>query len=182
MSAWFGMADTPLFNGGIRSQGNRPIVRANHRPKTDVTSVTNTDIPNNIRGIGNKTVSTAGRDLSIECVKRHLSTLDKIRSFFHDISAYHGEDSIDKMENDTIQKMFRINRKDISYLKFLLDSYEGVAIPRTLDKRIALVEVMIPEGFYQTFTRLLDDVAEEMGMAPVITSRFKGESDAPHDA
>lgn len=86
------------------------------------------------------------------------------------------------MENDTIQKMFRINRKDISYLKFLLDSYEGVAIPRTLDRRIALVEVMIPEGFYQTFTRLLDDVAEEMGMAPVITSRFKGEPDAPHDA
>ena len=95
---------------------------------------------------------------------------------------YHGEDIIDKMEKDTIQKIYRINRKEISFLKFLLESYEGVAIPRTIDKRIALVEIMIPAGFYQTFTHLLNDVAEEMGIAPVFSSHIAGDSNAPRNA
>ncbi len=73
------------------------------------------------------------------------------------------------MEKDTIQKLYRINRKDISTLKFLLESYEGIAVPRTVDDKIALVEVMIPAGFYRTFMDLVAEIAEETGMIPVYT-------------
>lgn len=86
------------------------------------------------------------------------------------------------MVKDTIQKMYRINRREISFLKFLLESYEGVAMLRTIDKRIALVEIMIPPGFYQTFRNLLNSVAEEMGIAPVFSSHIKGEPDASCNA
>lgn len=80
------------------------------------------------------------------------------------------------MEKDTIQRLYRINRKDISYLKFLLESYEGIAVSRTVDDKIALVEMMIPIGFYSTFTALVADIAEETGMAPVYTGTLTGAS------
>ncbi len=83
------------------------------------------------------------------------------------------------METDTIQKIYRIDRSEISFLKFLLESYEGIAVPRTIDDHIALVEVMIAPGFYHTFQELMRTVSKEMGMTPVLTSRFKG---APHDS
>ncbi|MBW1659431.1 MAG: DUF4911 domain-containing protein [Deltaproteobacteria bacterium] len=73
------------------------------------------------------------------------------------------------MEKDTIQRLYRINRKDISTLKFLLESYEGIAVSRTIDDKLALVEMMIPVGFYQTFMKLVADISEEMGMTPVYT-------------
>ena len=81
------------------------------------------------------------------------------------------------MEKDTVQRLYRINRKDISYLKFLLESYEGIAVSRTVDDKIALVEMMIPVGFYRTFNALVDDIAEETGMAPVHTGYPLGD---PH--
>ncbi len=74
------------------------------------------------------------------------------------------------MENDTIQKLYRINRREISFLKFLLESYEGIAVPRTIDDQIALVEVMIAPGFYPTFQGLLNEVSGELDMTPVLTS------------
>ena len=80
------------------------------------------------------------------------------------------------MERDTIQEIYRINRKDISTLKFLLESYEGIAVSRTIDDRIALVELMIAPGFYSTFQELIKDASDEMGMTPVLTSHFTGES------
>jgi len=103
-------------------------------------------------------------------------TLDKEQDFIHHHVAYHEERGIDKMERDTIQKTYRINRKDISYLKFLLESYEGIAVSRTLDDRIAIVELMIALGFYSTFQGLMKDVSGEMGMAPVLTSYLTREN------
>jgi hypothetical protein len=79
------------------------------------------------------------------------------------------------MEKDTIQQLYRINRKDISTLKFLLESYEGIAVSRTIDDEIALVEMMIPPGFYQTFMNFVADIAQETGMSPVFTSHLTGD-------
>ena len=81
------------------------------------------------------------------------------------------------MERDTIQRLYRINRKDISTLKFLLESYDGIAVSRTIDDEIALVEMMIPPGFYKTFTDFVSDIAEETGMSPVLTSHLTGDTD-----
>ncbi len=73
------------------------------------------------------------------------------------------------MEKNTIQKIYRINRKDISTLKFLLESYEGIAVPRTIDDHIALVELMIAPGCYETFRNLMKDISPELGLTPVLT-------------
>lgn len=79
------------------------------------------------------------------------------------------------MERDTIQGIYRINRKDISYLKFLLESYEGIAVSRTIDDRIAIVELMIAPGFYPNFQKIIEETAEEMGMTAILTSHITGE-------
>ena len=79
------------------------------------------------------------------------------------------------MEKDTIQVTYCIHRREISFLKFLLESYEGVAVPRTIDDHIALVELMIAPGFYDTFQKIIRDVALEMGLSPVLASYPMGE-------
>ncbi len=79
------------------------------------------------------------------------------------------------MEKDTIQRLYRINREAISTLKFLLESYEGIAVSRTIDDKLALVEMMIPQGFCHTFEELVADIAGETGMTPVYTSHIKGD-------
>ena len=79
------------------------------------------------------------------------------------------------MEKDTIQRIYRINRKDISILKFLLESYEGIAVPRTIDDHIALVELMIAPGCYETLQNIIKDISPELGLAPVLTGYPMGD-------
>ncbi len=76
------------------------------------------------------------------------------------------------MEHDTLQEIYRINRREIAFLKFILESYEGIAVPRTLDDHIALVEIMIAPGCYSFFQALIKEISGELGMSPVLTSRI----------
>jgi len=47
---------------------------------------------------------------------------------------------------DTTNKYFRVRRKDIAYFKFIVESYEGMAVVRTKDPSEAIVELMIARG------------------------------------
>ncbi len=42
------------------------------------------------------------------------------------------------------KKYFRLPREQIGFLRFILESYDGLAFARTLDSRLALVEVAYP--------------------------------------
>ncbi|MFH1625628.1 MAG: DUF4911 domain-containing protein [Pseudomonadota bacterium] len=48
---------------------------------------------------------------------------------------------------DTIQKYFKVERKNIAFLKFILEAYEGMAVMRTLDAQEGVVELMIAPNF-----------------------------------
>jgi hypothetical protein len=48
---------------------------------------------------------------------------------------------------DTTSKFIRVHRKDIAYFKFILESYEGMALVRTRDPNEAVVELMVAPGW-----------------------------------
>ena len=43
----------------------------------------------------------------------------------------------------SIKRYFKVNREDISYLTFILESYSGLAVVRTIDSREAIIEILI---------------------------------------
>ena len=43
----------------------------------------------------------------------------------------------------SIKRYFRVKREDIGYLTFILESYSGLAVVRTIDSREALIEILI---------------------------------------
>jgi hypothetical protein len=65
---------------------------------------------------------------------------------------------------DTVQWYFRVNRKDIAYMKFVLESYEGLGVFRTVDPGSGIVEVMVPPGLEKDMEMVLEGLRDEISM------------------
>jgi hypothetical protein len=65
---------------------------------------------------------------------------------------------------DTVQWHFKINSRDIAYMKFVLESYEGLGVLRTIDPKNGIVEVMVPPGLEKDMEMVLDGLGEEIPM------------------
>jgi hypothetical protein len=61
----------------------------------------------------------------------------------------------------TIKRVFRVNRRDINYLRWTIESYDGMAVVRTLDPHAAFIEIMISPGCEDQVFELLDSLREE---------------------
>ena len=61
----------------------------------------------------------------------------------------------------TIKRVFRVNRRDINYLRWTVESYDGMAVVRTLDSHAAFIEIMISPGCEDQVLELLDSLRQE---------------------
>ncbi len=68
---------------------------------------------------------------------------------------------------DTQSKYFRLHREDIAYLKFIIESYEGMAVVRTKDPHEAIVELMVAPGWEEEFERVLEGLRKEITIEPL---------------
>ena len=68
---------------------------------------------------------------------------------------------------DTHSRYFRLRPKDIAYFKFIIESYDGMAVVRTLDPSEAVVELMIAPGWEQDVDEVLEGLAKEISIEPV---------------
>jgi hypothetical protein len=68
---------------------------------------------------------------------------------------------------DTHSKYFRLRRKDIAYFKFIIESYEGMAVVRTKDPGEAVVELMIAPGWEQDVQEVLEALRQEIPIEPL---------------
>ena len=60
-------------------------------------------------------------------------------------------------------------RREINYLRVTLESYDGMAVVRTLDPHAALIEVLVSPGCESLFSELLRALVdgESMDIVPV---------------
>ena len=65
---------------------------------------------------------------------------------------------------ETNKRVFRVKRKDISYLRWTIESYDGMAVVKTLDPREAIIELQISPGCEEFVFELLDSLANEEGI------------------
>jgi hypothetical protein len=64
-----------------------------------------------------------------------------------------------------VKRYFRLSRSRIAYLRFILESYDGLAFVRTLDSREAVVEIGYPQLRSRDAEELLRALATEIDMA-----------------
>ncbi len=76
---------------------------------------------------------------------------------------------------DTQSRYLRIRRKDIAYFKFIVESYEGMAVVRTQDPQEAIVELMVAPGWEKEVEEVLEGLRKEIPIEPL--SKDTGESD-----
>jgi hypothetical protein len=55
-------------------------------------------------------------------------------------------------------RYFRIDRRHISYLRFILEAYEGMAVLTTIDAGEGIVKLMMAPGSEPVITEVLDDL------------------------
>ncbi len=64
--------------------------------------------------------------------------------------------------SETIQKTYRIDRRQIYFLRFILEGYDGMAIVRTLDPQQGIVVVYIAPGCEDDVEMVLEDLSKEI--------------------
>jgi len=62
---------------------------------------------------------------------------------------------------DTISLLLQIPPHEIAFLSFILESYEGVAIARTVDPHKGLVELMVSPDYEEEIGEILKDLSQQ---------------------
>jgi hypothetical protein len=65
------------------------------------------------------------------------------------------------------KRYFELPRAEIGHLRFILESYDGLAFARTLDKKIALVEIAYSNSRAADAEVLLKALVREVGLQEV---------------
>ena len=74
---------------------------------------------------------------------------------------------------DTQSRYFRVHRKDIAYFKFIIESYEGIAVVRTKDPHEAIVELMVAPGWEKDLEEVLEGLRGEIPIENLSNSKFQ---------
>jgi len=70
---------------------------------------------------------------------------------------------------DTQSKYFRLHRENIAYFKFIIESYEGMAVVRTQDPHEAIVELMVAPGWEKDVEEVLEGLRAEMTIESLLS-------------
>jgi hypothetical protein len=62
----------------------------------------------------------------------------------------------------TVRRMYRVDTSQISFLKFILEAYDGMAQLTTLNPGLGLVEVYVASGCLKDFEKLILNLKKQM--------------------
>lgn len=65
---------------------------------------------------------------------------------------------------DDIVRYFLVSRRDLVYLKFILEAYEGMSTMTTVQQEGVIVRITIPAGFADDIAALLAALAMEIDL------------------
>ena len=68
---------------------------------------------------------------------------------------------------DTKNRYYRIHEAGIGLLKFLIESYEGVAVIRTISTVDSVIEIMIAPGFEAEVEAVIDELRDEFQITDI---------------
>ncbi len=72
---------------------------------------------------------------------------------------------------DTISLVIQIPPEEIAFLSFILESYEGVAIARTIDPHQGIVELMVSPDYQEEMKEILKDLSRQFPIKEATTAK-----------
>lgn len=63
---------------------------------------------------------------------------------------------------EVVEVYLRVAPTDIAYVKFIFESYEGIAVVRTVDRTRAVIVLLIAADFAAEARRILDAIRSEV--------------------
>jgi hypothetical protein len=68
---------------------------------------------------------------------------------------------------ETSKKYYRVDRRQIAYLRFIFEAYDGIAVLRTLDAQKGIVVLQIAPGCEADVEFVLQDLRKHIMIEPV---------------
>jgi hypothetical protein len=65
---------------------------------------------------------------------------------------------------ETTTRIFRIDRREIAFLRFILEAYDGIAVLTTLEREAGTVRLAIAPGCEEEVAAVLNDLSPEIRM------------------
>ncbi|OGU00601.1 MAG: hypothetical protein A2079_06685 [Geobacteraceae bacterium GWC2_48_7] len=66
-----------------------------------------------------------------------------------------------------INRFFRVNHRDMVYLKFILEAYEGMNVMSTVDNVAGIIRIAIMPGFENDMDELLAELGKQVKMEAI---------------
>ena len=86
---------------------------------------------------------------------------------------------MDRTEMNSTQLRLTVDRDKIAWLKFLLESYEGLALITTLDAASGKVLLRVGSGAEKDVAVLLEAIGDDIGLIPGLSDDFKSWLESP---
>lgn len=67
-----------------------------------------------------------------------------------------------------IFRYFKVRHRDMVFLKFILEAYEGMNVMSTVDNVAGIIRVAIMEGFEADMDALLAELGQQVSMEAVV--------------
>lgn len=74
--------------------------------------------------------------------------------------------SADRVSVETIKRYYRVDRREIAFIKFIVEAYDGIAVMETLDPMAGIVVFHIAPGCERDIDALLEDLKREILIEP----------------
>ncbi|MDD2899492.1 MAG: DUF4911 domain-containing protein [Desulfuromonadaceae bacterium] len=78
------------------------------------------------------------------------------------------DDTADEhIRDQMICRYFKVARRDMVFLKFILEAYEGMNVMSTVDNTAGIIRIAVMPGFVADMDELLDDLGRQVPMERV---------------
>jgi len=71
------------------------------------------------------------------------------------------------MRNASVRRYYRVDQREIHFLKFILEGYDGAAVVRTVDPLAGLVVLHIGPGCQGVVDMVIKDLEKEIRIEPL---------------
>ena len=86
---------------------------------------------------------------------------------------------------ETIRQYYRVDTREISYFRYILEAYDGLGVLTTIDARTGHVALVVAPGCEQDVAELVDSLRKEMliepSPPPVVSKAGSGDGTVTHN-
>jgi hypothetical protein len=69
---------------------------------------------------------------------------------------------VTKVHTDSVQWQIEVDKKDIAYIVSIFEAYDNLAVVRTLDPSLGIIELMISPDYLEDAHKLTEALAKEI--------------------